>query len=632
MEDERDPNRPLVLVVDDQAFARRVLRDWLEAAGYAVEEAGDGAEALERFGRIRPDLVLLDVVMPVMDGFTACAELRKMPAGANAPILIMTGLEDEDAIRRAYQAGATDFIHKPINGVVLGYRVRYLLRASRTAEELRRSQAKLTKAQQRAALGYWELEPHSGKLTGSAEFERIVGSRGGTLLDTWEAFLDRVHPEDRTPIDGLIRELLARALTRSADLRLVTGEGLERVVHLEAEVVGADSGEGARVEGTLQDITDLRRAEERIRFLASYDPLTGLPNRAFILDHLNRMVGRAAGDESGVALFLVGVDHFKRINDTLGHRFGDQLLQEIGQRLVGCVAEAERGGSQGDFDRFIGRFSADEFVAFLTGVVRVEEVARLARRLTGVLRRPFFLGCQEVFVTASIGISLHPYDGRDAESLLRNAASAMAHAKTQGLTDYQFYTESMNRAASNHFTLESRLRRAEERGEFTLHYQPQIDLRTGEIVGTEALLRWQSPDLGLVYPLQFLPLAEATGLILPIGDWVFRTACAQAVAWQTPDRPRLRMAVNVSARQFQQKDFVGTVVRALEEAGLDPRHLDAELTESTVMEDVGSAVRSLERLKAMGLQVSVDDFGTGYSSLSYLRRFPLDALKIDYTF
>jgi diguanylate cyclase (GGDEF)-like protein/PAS domain S-box-containing protein len=507
-----------------------------------------------------------------------------------------------------------------------------MLRASRTAEALRRSEAKLVKAQSTASLGYWELDVPSWEFTGSDELYRIVGNERESLGTTWQAFLHCVHPEDREPIHDLMDQILADHQPRSADFRVVRPDESERIVHQQAEVASSASNGVLRVEGTLQDITDLRRAEEQVRFLASYDPLTGLPNRTLILDRLSLLLQRTEGGDRGLALFLVGVDHFKRINDTLGHRAGDRLLQEIGERLVQCLLETDRDRSRGEWDRLVGRFAGDEFAAFVADGTRVEEVARLAARLTRALRLPFMLENQEVFVTTSIGIALFPFDGRDAESLLRNAASAMAHAKAQGLTDYQFYTESMNTTALNHFILESNLRKAVEHGEFTLHYQPQVDLHSGKIVGTEALIRWQSPELGMVFPLDFISLAEETGLIFPIGDWVFREACAQAKKWQGAGLTDLRMAVNVSAKQFGQKDFTGTVVRAFEGAGLDPRCLDTELTESTVMQDVDSAILSLTELKSMGLQVSVDDFGTGYSSLSYLQRFPLDALKIDYTF
>lgn len=627
-----DEQRPLILVVDDQDFMRKVARDWLEEAGFAVAEAPDGAQALEAFLRCRPSLVLLDVVMPVMDGFQACAELRKLPGGAHVPVLMMTGLDDAESIRRAYQVGATDFIHKPINGLVLGYRIRYMLRNGNMAEELRRSEAKLAKAQHTAGLGYWELFLPEERFAGSEELHRILGLPAGVPLTSWEDYLARVHEEDRLPIRDLMDQLLSDEQPRTVDFRAVWPDGTERIVRQQAEVTPTEPEGVTLVEGTLQDITDLRRAEERVRFLASYDALTGLPNRTLILDHLNLLLQGARGANREVALLLVGVDHFKRINDTLGHRAGDRLLRELGDRLVGTLAGEVGAFRVGEADCFVGRFGGDEFAAVLTGGFRVQEVARTAGRLTRAFRQPFVLEGQEVFLTASMGISLFPYDGRDAESLLRNAASAMAHAKGQGLTDYQFYTQAMNTTALDLFTLESNLRRAVERGEFALHYQPQVDLRSGEIVGVEALLRWQNPDRGLVYPLEFIHLSEDTGLILPIGQWVFETAFSQARKWADSGLSGLRMAVNVSAVQFRQKNFAGTIIQAFRDAGAEPRHLDIELTESTVMEDVAAAARSLSELKAMGLQVSVDDFGTGYSSLSYLRRFPLDALKIDYTF
>jgi diguanylate cyclase (GGDEF)-like protein len=625
-------DRALILVVDDQLFMRRSATDWLEEAGFAVETADDGAQGLLAFQRVHPDLVLLDVVMPVMDGFAACSALRHLPEGRHVPILMMTGLDDARSIQDAYRAGATDFIHKPINGLVLGYRVRYMLRAARTAERLRRSEARLANAQRMANLGHWELDPDQDAWTGSEQLEQILGSRPST----WSAFLACIHPEDRLWVGNELDRSLNDRKRRNADFRVIRGDGTERVVHQEIEVAAPSDGRPPQVSGAVLDITDLRRAQEQVRYLAYYDGLTGLPNRRFAVDRLRLLTARARRLGGWIATLLVGVDHFKRINDTMGHAAGDELLQELAGRLLRCLgqsAAAEGVPPQAaKFDPFVGRFGGDELVVFLSDVGRVEDAARVARRIVRALRKPFAIENREVFVTASIGISLFPFDGSDPELLLRNAASAMAHAKAKGLTSYEFYTVTMNDATRSDFLLESNLRKAVERGEFTLHFQPQMDLASGQIVGAEALIRWDSPELGRVMPLEFIPLAEETGLIFPIGDWVLRTACTQAMAWRDTGLPPLRMAVNVSARQFSKDGFTQTIARALKHTGLDPTCLDSELTESTVMEDVDSAILSLREMKAMGLKVSVDDFGTGYSSLSYLRRFPLDALKIDRSF
>ena len=632
VEPRRD--RPLLLVVDDQLFMRRTARDWLEEAGFAVEEAENGAQAVEMCRRLRPDLILLDAVMPVMDGFEACAALRALPGGRHTPILMMTGLDDAESIRRAYGAGATDFIHKPINGLVLGYRVRYMLRASQTAEELRKSEAKLAHAQRIASLAYWDLEVQTGRCTASEELHRILGVWPEVFGSTWDALLGYVHPGDRGAVETLPSRVQRDREPRSADFRIVRPDGTERIVHQQAEPPRADSGDPTHVTGTVQDITELRRAEEQIHFLAYFDALTRLPNRRSALDRINALLSRAKRRAGWVAVLLVGVDHFKRVNDTLGHAAGDQLLQVVAERLLECLTGTRGAAPEPgvELEPFVGRFGGDEFSVFLSDVARVEDVARVARRIAGALKRPFSLRGQELSVTASIGISLFPFDGSDAEILLRNAATALSHAKSQRSSEYQFYAQAMNATVLSEFILESHLRKAVEREEFTLHYQPQMDLASGGIVGAEALIRWYSPELGLVMPLEFIPLAEKTELIYPIGEWVLRTACLQAKGWQEAGLPPLRVAVNVSARQFGKNDFTQTVARAFRSAGLDPLCLDLELTESTVMEDVDSAIGSLRELKGMGLTVSVDDFGTGYSSLSYLRRFPLDALKIDRSF
>ncbi|GAB4279020.1 MAG: EAL domain-containing protein [Deferrisomatales bacterium] len=629
-----DPRAPLVLVVDDQRFMRQLARDWLEAAGFRVCEAADGAAGMEAFRRHRPDLVLLDVVMPVMDGFDACASLRRLPGGEHVPVLVMTGLDDEASIRRAYTVGATDFIHKPVNGVVLGHRVRYMLRASRTARALRESREKLAAAQRIAQLAYWELDPVAGELVGSEQLYAIFGRPSEHFGRCWEAFLACVHPDDRGKVRSLGERVLRDGRADGVEFRVVRPDGSERVVHQRAQVVEDHPGARPRLSGTLQDITDRRRAEEQIQFLAYYDGVTGLPNRRHLLERMKVLLAEAARRDRWVATLFVGVDRLRRISDTLGHRAADELVRAVTQRLLSVhgAAEGDGPGGSGGQGAFVGRFGEGEFVVLLGGVRSVQDVARAARDITGALRPSFRLEGQEVFATTSIGVSLFPFDGRDPDSLLRNAATAMSHARSADTSDYQFYTESMNTAALKQLLLESHLRKALERDEFVLHYQPQVDLATGELVGAEALLRWQSPDLGLVMPMEFIPLAEQTGLILPIGDWVLREACAQCRRWQEQGLGLPRIAVNVSARQFRQKDFTRQVAGALQAAGLEPRRLDSELTESTVMEDVEAAVDSLREMKRMGLRVSVDDFGTGYSSLSYLRTFPLDALKIDRSF
>lgn len=365
-----------------------------------------------------------------------------------------------------------------------------------------------------------------------------------------------------------------------------------------------------------------RQAEETAQHQIYYDLLTDLPNRMMFVDRLTLALARASHERKMLAVLFVDLDRFKTIIDTLGHAIGDRLLRGVADRLRSCLEEGDT----------LARLGGDEFVVLLPKINRADQAVRKAQKLLDVLRASFHFNDHELHITTSIGISLYPYDGEDADTLLKNADTALYRAKEQGRNNYQLYTPAMNARAFERLALENSLRKALERHEFLLHYQPQVDLRTEQITGMEALLRWQHPDLGVVYPAEFISLAEETGLIVPLGEWVLRSACAQNKQWQKAGLPKLAVAVNLSARQFQHQDLVETVARILRETGMDPRYLELEITESVAMQNADYTIVVLRELKDMGIQIAMDDFGTGYSSLSYLKKFPIDTLKIDQSF
>ena len=493
---ERGPEaaeRARVLIVDDDAGTRFVIRSILANDGYRIEEAEGAAQAVAVCERRMPDLVLMDAHMPETDGFTACTRIRGLSAGEHIPMLVITALDDEHTIDRAFGAGATDYIPKPLNFAVLRKRVARLLAAS--------------------------------------------------------------------------------------------------------------------------------RAEERVRRLAFHDPLTGLPNRMLFRERLIALLARGPIDTCCHAVLFLDLDRFKVVNDTLGHETGDLLLKAVAERITGCVRACD----------LVARLGGDEFTIILERIATPEVAAAVARKIVEVLSHPFvFLG-QEAYVGASVGIALYPNDGRDIGTLLKHADMAMYRAKHVGNRSV-FYKRTIGEGLSRRLALEGDLRHAQSRDELRIYYQPQIDARTAEVVGMEALVRWAHPRLGLLKPARFIPLAEETGLIVPIAEWVLRTACAQNRAWQDRGLGPFPIAVNVSVRQLVQNELERQVEGILGETGLSPQYLELELTEGAVMRQPEDMQKRLLRIKEAGCRISIDHFGTGYSSLSYLKHFPFDRLKIDQSF
>ena len=378
----------------------------------------------------------------------------------------------------------------------------------------------------------------------------------------------------------------------------------------------------ARTAELQQEIIERQRAEEKVNRMAYYDSLTNLPNPALFRDRFTHELGRSGADRKMSAIIYLALDRFKNINDTLGQATGDELLRGVAERLASGIRKTDTAAY----------FGGSEFALLVNEVGGVEDCAKVAEKIKSSLLPPFVCGGQELFITASSGISLSPNDGDDCQTLLRNASTALYRARQSGGDNYQFYTACMHEQALKSLSLENSLRRGIEREEFILHYQPQICAKTGKLTGTEALVRWQHPELGMVPPLDFIPIAEATGLIVPLGERVLQTACVQNAAWQRAGFPPLRVAVNLSLRQFQQSNLVEIISRILTGSGLEPKYLELELTESSLMDNAELTIETLHRLRKLGIKISIDDFGSGYSSLSYLKNLPIDTLKIDRTF
>lgn len=383
-------------------------------------------------------------------------------------------------------------------------------------------------------------------------------------------------------------------------------------------------GEVEQYVAVFSDVTRRKQDEERIDFQANYDVLTELPNRSLLQDRVHQALSQAAHGKEQVGILFLNLDNFKVVNDSLGHGAGDVLLIEMARRMKACLRDRDT----------IGRLGGDEFLVILPQITSAEETTMVSRRLLEAVSKPYVLKghAHDIVLTTSIGIALYPDDGENVADLIRNAAAASFHAKERGRGTYQFFTEDMNIRARKRLSLENRLRRALDRDELVLHYQPKVELRSGRIVGVEALVRWQCPEEGLIQPATFIPLAEETGLVVPLGQWVLRAATAQARAWQDAGMEPMVMAVNISARQLSKNDLLADVVAILDETGLAPEFLELEITESSLMEKADEAIATLRRIREMGVHLAADDFGTGYSSLNYLRNFPLDSIKIDRSF
>jgi predicted signal transduction protein with EAL and GGDEF domain/FixJ family two-component response regulator len=630
---------PRVLLVDDDEVNLLLTAQALRERGFEVVAVQSGERALELLGEWLPDVAVLDAMMPGLNGFQTCRTLRARSGFESLPVLMLTGLDDDASISCAYEAGATDFFVKSTQWSLLGGRLRHLLRSSRTRVELERSKAKLARAQDLARMGSFDWRAGLGGPLFSAEGLRVLGLDPDTALSL-RRLLRLVPPDARQELMELLRDTLRHASALATDMPVTLPDNKHRIVHVEAEPEFNEHGLASGYSGFVQDVTDRRLAEDRIRHLAHFDPLTGLPNRTQLnlraesaIEHARRM-----GHQVGV--LLVDLDRFKVINDTLGHAAGDELLMEVARRLRSSVRHSDKeielsldsmGSRSHRLLEAVGRYGGDEFVALLPEVSDERDAERVATRILELMKEPIFVGGQECFITASVGVALFPRDGSSVADLMRSSDVAMYAAKSRGPNTHSLYSPVLAGRGREKIELESALHKAIERDELVLHYQPKVDARSVRLVGVEALMRWRRNGV-LVPPADFIPLAEETGLIVPLSEWALREAARQARIWQDGFGFAETIAVNLPNRLFERIDLVEYIHQVVTQCGVPHHAIELEITETGLMKDSGNVNMTLQRLNEMGVEISIDDFGTGYSSLAYLTNMPISELKIDRSF
>ena len=634
-----------LLVVDDDMLLRSMAVKALKHAGFTVSDASSGEDALEKFAAHPYDLVLLDVMMPGLDGYEVCLRMRAMPKGARVPILMLTGLHDTESIELAYSNGATDFITKPINWTLLSHRVRYALRASAAAETMRRNNEVLARAQRMANMGTWQAYKSRGMVFSEQLIALFHMPPDQVAIASNDLILARVIDDDRSRVKAARDLLASQGKAYQLEYQLKRFDGAIRTVFEQAALILDESGKPTGMEGITQDITERAQAQAQIRQLENFDAITGLPNRKYFAELARVPLEWSRRNGSLCALAHIDIDRFKGVNDAFGRAEGDVVLQTLAERLMVWTRTASQDGlsapsggiagaanANGGTKAVLARVGSNAFTLLLSNIASQEQASKVALRLLKAIGQPITIQGQSLVMSASIGIALFPNDAALLPALSGCAEQALYAAKSAGRSQHRFFDEQMNAQAANRLVIESDLRRAIGDGELRLHFQPKVDAVTGKIVGAEALVRWQHRERGLVPPNEFIPMAEETGLILPLTDWVLECACANLRDWIDAGLPAVRISVNLAAPSLTDPQLIDKLDALMARFRLAPDSLTLEVTETMVMGDVEHSIALLEQLRARGYSLSLDDFGTGYSSLSYLKRLTMDELKIDRSF
>ncbi|QDU98635.1 putative bifunctional diguanylate cyclase/phosphodiesterase [Lignipirellula cremea] len=614
-----------LLVVDDEEMNRDMLSRRLQLEGFTVATAASGAESLQMLENEKFDAVLLDVMMPMLNGYEVLAEIRKTHSNLELPVLMVTAKSQSEDMVNAFEAGANDYITKPINFPVALARIHSHVASKKLSLQLRESETRYALSAAGANDGLWDWDRLTNKVYFSERWKSMLGYTADEVTDAPHEWFHRVHPEDLPHLQkALLTHRSGQTEQFQSEHRMLHKDQSYRWVLTRGVAIRDAQGREIRMAGSQTDITRGKAA----------DPLTGLPNRVLFMDHLQTAIKTTAErTDCLLAVLFLDLDRFKIINDSLGHQAGDELLVTVARRLESCMRMSDIVGRVSQRCT-IARFGGDEFVILLNGIKSPENAGAVADRILGVLLEPLQLCGHEVSLSASVGIAMGSGEDQSADDLVRDADTAMYRAKSGGKSCWRMFDQTMRTQAVARMTLEADMKLALERNEFCVYYQPIVALPSGRIEGFEALVRWQHPTQGLLAPIDFVPVAEETGFILELGMWVLEEACQQLCEWQTanPSPIPLTMSVNVSNKQFTDPQLIPRVLACLERTGLDGGSLKLEITETAIMTNPAAASHTLDQLREAGVRVSLDDFGTGYSSLSYLQQFPIDTLKIDRSF
>ncbi len=631
---------PRALLADDDAGIQLTLRALLEQKGFDVTTVDDGLQAVEALAQDEFSIALLDIRMPRMDGFEACRSIRELENGKNLPIVMLTGQDDTDSIEKAFEVGATDFIAKPINYVLIGFRVDYILRAAGIAEELRKSRQRSRYAQRIANLGHIEWNQARTIVHCSRGVREILQLPQQAWLTDFADFVEFVHPEDRARVEAAIGQSLSRGNALNLEHRVIRADGETRFVQQITEA-RPEPEQNQRMVVTLQDVTDRIDTENRMHALAYYDDLTGLPNRSLLIRHLDQLLKGALRYEHTTAVVVFGVDRFDKVVESLDHSAVENLTRMIAERIKNTCRECDLlsrrpADEQGDDDagsrQLTAKLRNDDYVIVLSAINSLQAASVFLQRLTEQFKGAFQVGERKVYVTTSAGISLAPIDAGSPDQLIKYAEIAKGFASKDGPGNFRYFKQQLNDQVMRKFSLAGDLRKALKEEKLEVYYQPKLRLSDQALVGVEALCRWSHPVMGAISPIEFIEIAEEEGFIGELGNWVLASACRQLAEWQREFGSEFGVSVNLSSEQLLDDLSMGKIVDFLSDSPVDNRLVEFELTESSLLENFDTSLIVLKQLIQMGCGLAIDDFGTGYSSLSYLGKLPAKTLKIDKSF